>query len=499
MREGFTLAFRGGSIPSFSSVGLGLLLVLLTVVLRGQFLLPDNPQANDYLEVVDGVVGYAFGGSVAVCVERVGRTVYTYATDTGIEYIEESSLPEIMVLLRNTGNSVTADLLESLISSTCSALIVSTTFSELIDNEGILLFPLLISGSGIVASLFTMFFATHIVAIVESSDLQRAVRYQNAIAAVLCTMILYAITVVGLPYELTAEGGAAIRNFDCFVCIATGLWSGFAIKYLMKHFDIESANGSFAIGALLDAAPAIFIATTIGVVYYFAGAYGTALAAVSFHSTACIDLSIANYGTISNSAYTLSVGEDIRKTIYELHSSINSIDAKGLELISAAFTSTSLFFALTSRLHLNLVNLFSLPQVCGLAGGLTLPWVYGRAVGNGLEKVGSAMAGELRKELVKRQKAAVLGMEEYFDVGRCLQVTAHNSFKIVLVVLCAVVAVPLLCGLAFGVKGLADVLAGSLISGIQMAVAAIRSKSSLDVHIFIKIIAITSLMFAKKF
>eukprot|EP00826_Nyctotherus_ovalis_P011218 TRINITY_DN12931_c0_g4_i1.p1 TRINITY_DN12931_c0_g4~~TRINITY_DN12931_c0_g4_i1.p1 ORF type:complete len:454 (+),score=46.65 TRINITY_DN12931_c0_g4_i1:148-1362(+) len=404
-----------------------------------------------------------------------------------------------MVMLRNTGNSVTADLLESLISSTCSALTVSITFSELIGNEGILLFPLLIIGSGIVASLFTMFFATHIVAIVEFSDLQRAIKYQNAIVAVLCTMILYAITVIGLPYELTVEGGAVIRNFDCFVCVATGLWSGFIMKNLLKYSDIEGVSSSFAIEALFNAAPSIFIATAIGIVYYFAGAYGVALAAVSFHSTACIDLSIENYGTISNSAYTLSVGEDIRKTIYELHSSINSNGAKGLELISAAFASTSLFFAFTTRLHLKLIDLLSFLQLCELVGGLMLPWIYGKAVGSGLKRVGSGMVEELRKELVKGQKAAVLGMEECFDISRCMQITVHNVFKLVLVCLCAVVAISLLCGLAFGTKGLADILVGSLIGGIQMAIIAVHNKTFLDVHIFIKIIAITSLTFAKKF
>ena len=477
LREGFILGFRSGSILAFYSVALGLLILLLITTIYFQYLLPVNPQYNDYLKLFELVAGYAFGGSIVGFIRHISRRMYMNAANIGIDYIKEdsneTSLNEVVITLKNAGG-VEIDLFESFIASICAALFVSGTFSELANNQGILLFPLLITGSGIIASLFTMFFATHIVAIVESSDLRRAIKYQKIIVAVLGTTILYAITIIGLPYQLTNT--IIIINFHSFLCIAIGLWSSFIFKYL-------KTTSSF-----FNTIPAFFIALVIGICYYLAGGYGIVLGSVSFHCTICIDLSISGYGSICESAYSLSIGEDIRKTVYELHSSVSEESRLG----SGAFTALALFFAFVIEHELEFIDLLSFLQVCGFLIGILFAWLYSALVTQYSHEVSNTMIKELRSELIKRQRTLLsIAYEEYFDIGKCMRTVSHISFKHVLVIVCIVVVTPLLCGFIFGNRGLAVILAGGLIGNIVI--------NNTISHIFIKTSAIAVLVFSSLF
>jgi len=55
-----------------------------------------------------------------------------------------------------------ADLFGSLAESTCAALVVGATSTELITTTDAIYFPLMITSVGIVVSFFTTFFATNI-------------------------------------------------------------------------------------------------------------------------------------------------------------------------------------------------------------------------------------------------------------------------------------------------------------------------------------------------
>lgn len=63
-----------------------------------------------------------------------------------------------------------ADLFGSFAESTSAALVVSGTSLELMNTEGAIYFPLLISATGILVSLCTTFFATNIMGIAKEED-----------------------------------------------------------------------------------------------------------------------------------------------------------------------------------------------------------------------------------------------------------------------------------------------------------------------------------------
>lgn len=121
------------------------------------------------------ISGYGLGGSTVALFGRVGGGIYTKAADVGsdlagknVQNLPEDSPENPGVIADNVGDNVGdiagmgADLFGSLAESTCAALVVGATSTDLLNTTDAIYFPLLITAMGIVASFFTTFFATNI-------------------------------------------------------------------------------------------------------------------------------------------------------------------------------------------------------------------------------------------------------------------------------------------------------------------------------------------------
>ena len=121
------------------------------------------------------IAGYGLGGSTVALFGRVGGGIFTKAADVGsdlagknVRNLPEDSPDNPGVIADNVGDNVGdiagmgADLFGSLAESTCAALVVGATSTELISNVDAIFFPLLITAAGIFASFFTTFFATNV-------------------------------------------------------------------------------------------------------------------------------------------------------------------------------------------------------------------------------------------------------------------------------------------------------------------------------------------------
>lgn len=119
------------------------------------------------------IAGYGLGGSSIALFGRVGGGIYTKAADVGadlagkvVKGLPEDDIRNPGTIADNVGDNVGdiagmgADLFGSLAESTCAALVVSGTSSELVEGTGAFYFPLIITGFGIIASIVTWLFAT---------------------------------------------------------------------------------------------------------------------------------------------------------------------------------------------------------------------------------------------------------------------------------------------------------------------------------------------------
>jgi len=387
--DGFIVAFRGGAVLGFVLVGLGLFNLIILVVTYISMYLPESATSQDYLKMLEAIAGYGLGGSTVALFGRVGGGIYTKAADVGADLVgkyeeglDEDSPDNPATIADNVGDNVGdiagmgADLFGSFAESTCAALVVSGTSAELVNTGGALLFPLLISASGIIVSLCTTFFATNFMAIAEPKDVQKVIKYQLIISTLLATPVLYAVTVIGLPYEFSIGNEADAKNvksYYCFFCAACGLWSGLTIGYFTEYYTsyehepvMDLANqcnsgpamnliSGLALGFLSTVVPAFCIAITIYISYWLAGMYGIALAALGMLSTMCIGLTIDGYGPISDNAGGIAemtkIGEEVRKNTDELDAAGNTTAAigKGFAIGSAALVSLALFGAFVTR------------------------------------------------------------------------------------------------------------------------------------------------------
>jgi Na+/H+-translocating membrane pyrophosphatase len=109
------------------------------------------------------------GGSNVALFGRVGGGIYTKAADVGAdlagkvgEQMEEDSPLNPGTIADNVGDNVgdiagmAADLFGSMASSTCSALVVSSTSWPLMITHDAVFFPLIITACGLISSFISV-------------------------------------------------------------------------------------------------------------------------------------------------------------------------------------------------------------------------------------------------------------------------------------------------------------------------------------------------------
>jgi inorganic pyrophosphatase len=114
------------------------------------------------------------------------------------------------VIADNVGDNVGdiagmgSDLFGSLAESTCAALVVGSTSTEIINYSNAMYFPLMITAMGILVSFLTQFHATNIVK-VRMDNVESTVKWQLIISSLLMSGALFPI-IYCLPSSFTISG-----------------------------------------------------------------------------------------------------------------------------------------------------------------------------------------------------------------------------------------------------------------------------------------------------
>ena len=89
LSNAFNIAYRAGCAMGFALVSLGLLVLLALITVYKRMLdLPDSSSnSRTYQQLFESVAGYGLGGSFVALFGRVGGGIYTKAADVGADMV----------------------------------------------------------------------------------------------------------------------------------------------------------------------------------------------------------------------------------------------------------------------------------------------------------------------------------------------------------------------------------------------------------------------------
>ena len=472
MNKALSVAFSGGSVMGMCVVGLGLLGASVLYMIIGKL----------------GVLfGFSLGASSIALFARVGGGIYTKAADVGADLVGkvEAGIPEDdprnpAVIADNVGDNVGdvagmgADLFESYVGAIISAMTLgAVAFSG---SKGVV-FPLVIAACGILASVIATFFVRGS----EGANPHKALKmgsYISALLVVIASVILSKVMLGGFGAAIAIVSGLVV---GLVIGIVTEVYTSGDYKFVKKIAQ-QSETGSAttiisgtAVGMMSTWIPIVLICLGIFLAYRFAGIYGIALAAVGMLSTTGITVAVDAYGPIADNAGGIAEMSGLDHSVREITDKLDAVGnttaamGKGFAIGSAALTALALFVSFTQATGLTAdsVALTNPNVVIGLLIGGMLPFVFSAMTMDSVSKAAYSMIEEVRRQF--REIPGVMEGTTKPDYKTCVAISTTSALKEMLVPGIMAVVVPLLVGIVLGSTALAGLLAGSLVSGVMLA------------------------------
>lgn len=451
LQAGLTLAFRAGAITGMLVAGLALLAI---AVFFYAMVGPMGLTASSR-QVIDGLVGLAFGASLISIFARLGGGIFTKAADVGADLVGkvEAGIPEDdprnpAVIADNVGDNVgdcagmAADLFETYVVTVGATMVLTALL--LTDLGDLLLpmmaLPLLIGGVCIVTSIL----GTYFVRLGGGTNVMGAMYKGFIVTALTSIPAIYGVMTYALgdmKREIYAPPSTTVETIDpktgeiiteithtlgfsgmsLFFCALLGLAITGLIIWITEYYTgtkyrpvrsiakaSETGHGTnviqgLAISLEATALPTLVIVAGIIIAYGLAGLMGIAYAATAMLALAGMVVALDAYGPVTDNAGGIAEMSGLDDSVREKTDLLDAVGnttkavTKGYAIGSAGLGALVLFAAYTTDLRTFFPDAkvdFSLENpfvIVGLLLGALLPYLFGAM---GMTAVGRA-AGDV--------------------------------------------------------------------------------------------------------
>jgi K(+)-stimulated pyrophosphate-energized sodium pump len=530
LAQGLEIAFKSGASTGMLVVGLALIAIagyygLLTLGY-------DVNDSKDSRVIVEALVSLALGASAISIFARLGGGIFTKGADVGGDMVGkvEAGIPEDdprnpATIADNVGDNVgdcagmAADLFETYVVTIGATMVLASIFFTT-DKSLMMLYPLLIAGVCILASIAGAFF----VRLGQSKNIMGAL-YKGLIAtAVFSLLLVGAVTYVSVGFDrtLTTTGGLSFNGFTLFLCGIAGLAVTGLIVWITEYYTgtgyrpvrsvakaSVTGHGTNVIQGLAvsmesTALPALVIVWGIVVTYTLAGLFGIAIATTTMLALAGMIIALDAFGPVTDNAGGIAemagLDKEVRKTTDALDAVGNTTKAvtKGYAIGSAGLGALVLFAAYTEDLRHFMMNAgeykffateaggqavivsFSLANpwvVVGLFLGGMLPYLFGAMGMTAVGRAASAVVEEVRRQF--KEKPGIMKGTEKPDYGRAVDMLTKAAIGEMIIpsllpVLSPIVlflVVMLIAGKGAALSAVGAMLMGVILTGLFVAIS----------------------------
>ena len=503
LNKAFPIGFRGGAVMGLAVVGFSLLGISIVYFLTGDAKI---------------VLGFSFGASALALFAKAGGGIFTKTADISADLVGkiELGIPEDdprnpAVIADNVGDNVGdvagmgADLADSYIASIVAVMLLGTAISPIGDTI-LIQIPLVFSGLGIFASIIGAF----TLRIGEKGNPGKALNLGTYLTTIIFGIFTFiASYYLEFPLELW---GAAI------VGLAAGVIIGFTSDYFTSEGKtpfIKTAEASktgaatniitgFSYGLESVFPPLLGIGIAAVIAYYLCfplggqgfAVYGIGMAAIGMLSIVGLIISSDAYGPIVDNSRGIAeqagLGDEVIRITDELDAAGNTAKAitKGFAIGAAGLTVIALLATFQAEVTLALETLvangtmtltaaeieslvaLSLLEPKVLLGtfiGIAMPALFSAMLMLGVGRNAERMISEVRRQFreIPGLKEGKEGVKP--DYARCVDIATTGALKELLPASTVTIGVTLAVGFIGGFQALGGFLAGSIFSGLLLA------------------------------